>query len=84
MLEPTKTVDVLRLCQRASSGLRLEFISQTCKKACAYDLLSSALDTRLITAPKQGKLGHLGREQNLTLMMVAIERIETSVVQQHS
>lgn len=45
MLEPTKTVDVSRLCQRASSGFRLEFISQTCKKAFAYDLLSLTLDT---------------------------------------
>lgn len=46
MLEPTKTVDVLRLFQLASSELRLEFISQTCKKACTYDLLSLALDTQ--------------------------------------
>lgn len=45
MLEPTKIVDVSRLCQRASSGFCLEFISETCKKACAYDLLSLALDT---------------------------------------
>lgn len=43
MLEPTKTVDVSRLFQQASSGLRLELISQICKKA--YDLLSLALDT---------------------------------------